>query len=290
MVSENNFDKDFLIKKVRVPRFVYGTAWKEDKTADYIINALTAGFNGIDTANQRKHYFEAQVGDALQQALESGRLKREELFIQTKFTCRQGQDHRLPYDENAEPRFQVEQSFASSLSHLSVDYIDAYLLHGLEYAEGITAMDIDVWRAMEQLFRTKKVKLLGVCNISKSQLVELCRHAKIKPSFVQNRCFARAGWDKAIRKVCQRQGIIYQGFSLLTANTEILGLPAFQSMIHRSGLTAAQLVFQAAQTLGMVTLTGTTCVDHMKEDLSCHRQLLTAEDVKVFEHLLYEES
>ena len=42
-----------------VPNFLYGTAWKEDRTAALTETAIRAGFRGIDTANQRKHYFEA---------------------------------------------------------------------------------------------------------------------------------------------------------------------------------------------------------------------------------------
>src|SRR4051812_26765941 len=105
---------------MRVPSFLYGTAWKEDATEALVFGALTAGFRGIDTANQRKHYFEAGVGAGLARKLAAG-LERDEVFIQTKFTFRDGQDHRLPYDERAPIATQVAQSFASSLEHLGVD-------------------------------------------------------------------------------------------------------------------------------------------------------------------------
>ena len=48
-----------------MPAVMYGTAWKEDRTAALTCLALEAGFRAIDTANQRKHYFEAGVGEAL---------------------------------------------------------------------------------------------------------------------------------------------------------------------------------------------------------------------------------
>ena len=80
--------------------------------------ALEAGFRAIDTANQRKHYFEAGVGAALQSALRAGDVTRSELFLQTKFTFSAGQDARLPYDRAAAVAEQVAQSFDSSLYNL----------------------------------------------------------------------------------------------------------------------------------------------------------------------------
>src|ERR1700683_1732448 len=87
-----------------IPDFLYGTAWKEDRTAALVELALQSGFRGIDTANQRRHYFEAGVGEGLAAAYRAGVVTRSDLFLQTKFTYRDGQDHRLPYDPQAEDR------------------------------------------------------------------------------------------------------------------------------------------------------------------------------------------
>src|SRR5580692_10424287 len=110
------------IDGVCVPRILYGTAWKEDQTRRLTELALRQGFRGIDTANQRRHYDEAAVG----QAVAAGLTARDDLFLQTKFTFRRGQDHRLPYDPEASIALQVEQSFASSLTHLGTEVIDSY--------------------------------------------------------------------------------------------------------------------------------------------------------------------
>src|ERR1700752_751711 len=101
-----------------VPDFLYGTAWKEGRTAALVELALRAGFRGIDTANQRRHYFEAGVGQGLAAAYRDGVVTRADLFLQTKFTYQPGQDHRLPYDPAATFAAQVSQSLASSLEHL----------------------------------------------------------------------------------------------------------------------------------------------------------------------------
>src|SRR6266851_2314883 len=109
-------ERTLSIEGVQVPRFLYGTAWKEDETQRLTELALRQGFRGIDTANQRRHYHEAAVGRAVAASIASGLVARDELFLQTKFTFRRVQDHRLPYDPQAPISVQVAQSFASSLA------------------------------------------------------------------------------------------------------------------------------------------------------------------------------
>src|SRR6516164_2942874 len=178
------------IEGVRVPRLLYGTAWKEDQTWPLTELALRQGFRGIDTANQRRHYHEAAVGRAVSAAVAGGLVAREGLFLQTKFTFRAGQDHRLPYDPQAPVRTQVEQSFASSLEHLGAEAIDSYLLHGPTQRSGLAAADWEAWRAMEALHDSGRARLLGVSNFSLEQLRRLCEQARVPPRFVQNRCYA----------------------------------------------------------------------------------------------------
>src|SRR5689334_21559232 len=149
-------DQTLSIDGVRVPRFLYGTAWKEDETQRLAELALRQGFRGIDTANQRRHYHEAGVG----LAVAAGIVPRDELFLQTKFTFRGGQDHRLPYDPAAPIATQVEQSFASSLQHLGVEVIDSYVLHGPTRRVGLGAADWEAWHAMEAIQQSGRARLL----------------------------------------------------------------------------------------------------------------------------------
>src|SRR4051812_29871075 len=64
-------DRTVLLDGVRVPRFLYGTAWKDDRTQCLTELALRQGFRGIDTANQRKHSSEAAVGEAVRSSATS---------------------------------------------------------------------------------------------------------------------------------------------------------------------------------------------------------------------------
>jgi diketogulonate reductase-like aldo/keto reductase len=269
------------VQGVAVPRFFYGTAWKEERTAELTALALEAGFTAIDTANQRKHYHEAGVGKAI---AASGR-KRASLFLQTKFTYVAGQDHRLPYDPEAPPATQVEQSFNRSLAHLATDRLDSYLLHGPWSGRGWTDIDREVWYAMETLHAEGRTSLIGVSNVSPAHLRALCEEADVLPAFVQNRCYARTGWDREIRALCREHGIVYQGFSLLTANRTELASPRVQAIADRLGATIPQVVFRFAMALGMIPLTGTTDPRHMAEDLASADLELTGDDLATLERL-----
>lgn len=274
-------DATFDLGGAQVPRLVYGTAWKEERTAGLVAAALAAGFRGIDTANQRKHYVEAGVGEGL---AASG-VPRAEVFLQTKFTYARGQDHRLPYEPRASFTRQVEQSFARSLEHLRTTYLDSLVLHGPESGAGWSDADREVWRAMEALHRAGVVRLLGVSNIQLGQLEVLCREASVAPRVVQNRTYARTGWDREVRAFCRARGIAYQGFSLLTANRTELADPRVAALATRLGATIPQLVFRFAMEVGMMPLTGTTDPAHMAEDLAAHRVAFAPEDAAMLERL-----
>lgn len=278
-------DRTLTINGIEVPRFLYGTAWKEERTQDFTELALQLGFRGIDTANQRRHYDEAAVGQAISASITSGLVVRDDLFIQTKFTFRPGQDHRLPYDPAAPIPRQVEQSFASSLNHLNLRLIDSYLLHGPANSVGLTPDDWAAWRSMEAIYDSGRVRMLGVSNVNFEQLKCLCDGARVGPSFVQNRCFASLGWDRQIREFCEANGIHYQGFSLLTANRRALASSDLARIAASHGRTIEQLVFRFAIEVGMIPLTGTTSADHMGEDLDIFDFHLKPEEIEQIEEL-----
>ncbi len=273
------------VKGLAVPSTMYGTAWKEERTEALTRMALAEGIRAIDTANQRKHYFEAGVGSAVKAFLAETGARREELFLQTKFTYARGQDHRLPYDPKADFATQVCQSFASSLEHLGTSYLDSYVLHGPASGYGLTEADVVVWRAMEEHHASGGCRLLGVSNVSLEQLVSLERLAEVKPAFVQNRCFARSGWDREVRGFCREHGLVYQGFSLLTANARELDTVAMRELASRHACTPAQLVFRFARAVGMLPLTGTSSAVHLREDLAAAPSAMSEAELDLIERI-----
>lgn len=268
--------------QVPIPSFMYGTAWKKEATEELVELAVASGFRAIDTANQLIHYEEALVGEALQ-ALGKKGIKRDTLFLQTKFTSVDGQGGRTPYDLSADLTTQVRQSFDSSLSHLGTDYLDSYVLHAPYSRRGLGEADWEVWAAMEGIYQTGKAKMIGISNIMAGQLAQLCEQANIKPMVVQNRCYAALGWDSQVRKICQTHGIVYQGFSLLTANREVFPDPEIQRIARRLGTGPAQIIFRFAMQIGMLPLTGTTSQQHMKEDLQAESLELSTEEIQRIE-------
>ena len=269
----------------QIPNFIYGTAWKEGRTTPLVELALKNGFRAIDTANQAKHYSEVLVGDALINAKEFG-INRDDVWLQSKFTSIDGQDHRLPYDENAALFDQVKQSFASSLEHLNTDYLDSYLLHGPYNYPLLGVEDFEVWSAIEELFDDGLTNMIGVSNVNINQLEILCENAKIKPMIVQNRCFANQGWDKQVRQFCNNNNIYYQGFSLLTANVQIADNEEILKMAHKYQLTPAQIIFRFAYQIGMIPLTGTTNEEHMRMNFKIFNFELSEEEIEFIEQIL----
>jgi diketogulonate reductase-like aldo/keto reductase len=190
-----------------------------------------------------------------------------------------------PHPPEAPIRIQVEQSFASSLHHLGTEVIDSYLLHGPSRRSGLSSADWEAWRAMEAVHASGRARLLGVSNVTVEQLDTLCRQARVRPRFVQNRCYAARGWDRDVREYCGAYGLVYQAFSLLTANRDALAHPEVGRIAARHGRTVARVVFRFALDAAMVPLTGTTDSDHMKADLEVFDFRLDRHEVERIERL-----
>ena len=272
-------NEDVKVKDSASLPFIYGTAWKEDTAANLTEEALSSGFFAIDTANQRKHYNEEAVGRGIQNYLKRSGKTRSDLFLQTKYTYPRGQDHRTPYDPDTSFSDQVRQSFDSSLKHLQTDYIDSYLLHGPISASGITGDDIEVWSAMESLYDQKKALVLGVANVSLPQLKMIFERSRIKPAYVQNRCFAETGWDLDVRSYCESKRIMYQGFSLLTANMKAIFSEDVDNIAVRRSKTIPQIIFRFCHQSKIICLTGTSDLTHMKQDLDIFSFSLTGSEM-----------
>jgi aryl-alcohol dehydrogenase-like predicted oxidoreductase len=134
-----------------MPHFLYGTAWKKERTEELVDLAVRSGFRGIDTACQPKHYFEAGVGNALERLFSEGALKREDIYLQTKYTPYNGQDpNNIPYDKDSKLEDQVMESYRTSLSNLKTSYLDSLLLHSpLSSIE----KTMKVWQTFEEIHR-----------------------------------------------------------------------------------------------------------------------------------------
>jgi len=262
-----------------MPPLLYGTAWKKEKTEALVRQALQAGFRGIDTACQPKHYHEPGVGAAI------AGWRRADLFLQTKFTPVSGQDpKRIPYDPEAAPAEQVAQSFETSLRNLQTDYVDSLVLHSPCSRDEQT---LEVWGAMERLVDRGQVRQLGISNCYRLEtLRSLHRATRIKPTVVQNRFYAETDYDWQIRAFCREQKIAYQSFWTLTANPNLLADETVRLLSLKYQRSPAQILFRYLTQVDVVPLTGTTSEAHMREDLAIFEFVLTATEIGAINLLL----
>lgn len=261
---------------VRVPRILYGTAWKKSGTQKLVSLALQCGFRGIDTAGQPRHYHEAGVGAGISAALEGG-LARTDLYLQTKFTPVGGQDpHQAPYDASAPLADQVAQSFQSSVRNLQTAYLDCLLLHSpMPGARQLS----EVWGALEAIVDAGGARQIGISNCYDLGYLEgLWRTARVRPAVVQNRFYAETRYDREIRAFCRDHGIIYQSFWTLTANPHLLAHPMLKASARKHQVTPAQVLYRWLTHEGVVPLTGTTAEEHMREDLAIFSFVLSEEE------------
>ena len=262
---------------MKIPNMIYGTAWKKENTTDLVFEALKQGFKGIDTACQPKHYREDLVGLGLQKAYEIG-IKREDLFLQTKFTPIDGQDQSsMPYLANDEIEIQVEKSFETSKKNFKTDFLNAYILHSPVYPGSKLQK---VWQKMEEFYDKKEVGALGISNCYDLDVLKyLFNNAKVKPSIVQNRFYAQSGYDKELRAFCKQNNITYESFWSLTANPNILASEVLQNLSVKYQKGVAEIFYRFLNHINIVPLNGTTSTKHMIEDLKIGEFELTKDEI-----------
>ena len=269
---------------VRIPPIIYGTAWKQERTAALVAQAICLGFRGIDTACQPKHYNEAGVGDGIAASLQR-ELQRSELYVQSKFTPLDGQDpKRVPYDTKASLSEQVAQSFQTSLKNLQITNLDCLILHS---PLANPRQQQEVWQAMEQIYHNGGARHLGISNCYNSKQLQLLYHnAIVKPAVIQNRFYAQTQYDRTIRDFCQQERIIYQSFWTLTGNPEVLAQATLKLLAAKYQRSVAQVFFCYLHQIGIIPLTGTTSEAHMRDDLAITDFELTGTECQAIEALL----
>lgn len=260
-----------------MPNMIYGTAWKKENTASLVEEALLCGFKAIDTACQPKHYREDLVGIGLENAIKNG-IKREDIFIQTKFTPISGQDRtNMPYEASDDILTQLEKSFYKSKQNLKVDFIDSYLIHSpFAPLEDL----IKVYKTMEEFVISGEVGQIGISNCYDINLLAyLYDIAKVKPKVIQNRFYAETSYDKEIREFTRQKGIMYQSFWSLTANPQLLKLDEIQTLAKNYKRTVPQIFYKFLNHLGITPLNGTTSKTHMQQDLDIKSFSLEEDEV-----------
>ncbi|GFZ48552.1 hypothetical protein JCM24511_06300, partial [Saitozyma sp. JCM 24511] len=240
---------------------------KKERTTALVTQAVKAGFRGVDTACQPKHYREDLVGAAIKGVIADGIVKREDLWIQTKFTSIDGQDRSqpLPYNPALPVTQQVSQSIQKSLSNLGVEYIDSVILHSPLNTREQT---LEAYRSLEAAVSEGKIGQLGVSNIyEQDELMWLMGKARVPVSVVQNRWYEGNGWDWDIYDICKANSIRYQSFWTLSGSPTLLRHPTLRALASKASMTPQQAVYKLCQLWGITPLCGSTDLQHIKEAL-----------------------
>ncbi|KAJ4299327.1 hypothetical protein N0V90_004572 [Kalmusia sp. IMI 367209] len=251
--------------------FIYGTAWKKDKTKELVQTAIAKGFRKVDTAAQPRHYQEPLVGDALRELFSKGSLRREDVYLQTKYTTPAGQDlNNMPYDPSAPLNMQIDTSVASSLKNLRPEdgseegaYIDCLLLHSpLPTIE----QTLQAWKILES-YVPHKIRALGISNTDLQVLQAIHENSTIQPSVVQNRFYPQTRHDVSLRSFCRQHDISYQSFWTLTGNPNLLKAYPVTRLAESARVSVPISLYTLVMDQGIIVLNGTTSSKHMEEDI-----------------------
>ncbi len=220
--------------------------------------ALEAGFRALDTAE--RYRTEKEVGEAIEEVLKAGKIKREDVFVTTKL-----------WNTNHRPE-RVKPAFEASLKRIKLDYVDLYLIHtpfafqpgeeqdprdaggNVIYDKGVTLQD--TWGALEKLVNEGKCKAIGLSDVPVEKVKEICDVATIKPAVVHVESHPYLPeWD--LLAYCQANGIVLQAFAALGHHSEpnLLEDPVIAGIAKRVGKTPGQVVLAWAIQRGTALLT-----------------------------------
>src|SRR5215470_12793729 len=202
-----------------MPAVGFGTSFTgkdPSVTTQAVIDALKVGFRHIDCAERYRN--EEMVGDAIQEVLKEGKVRREDIFVTTKL-----------WNNNHRPE-RVRPAFEASRRRLQLDHIDCYLVHTpfafqpgedqdprdehgrVIYDSGVTL--IETWRALERLVDEGICKSIGLSDITLKAVEEIVAEARIKPAVVEVESHPYLPeWE--LLEFCQQHGIILLAFAAL---------------------------------------------------------------------------
>ncbi|MBF9280706.1 aldo/keto reductase [Staphylococcus epidermidis] len=196
-----------------------------DECRESVKHAIEQGYRSIDTAMIYGN--EETVGQGIKEGLKSTGLSREDLFITSKLWLTDF------------GRQNVEEAYRQSVEKLGLDYLDLYLMHWPGTNEAVM---IDSWRGMEDLYKQKQVKNIGVSNFTPEHFEALLAQVSIKPVINQVEFHPYLTQNK-LRKYLEAQNIIMESWSPLM-NSQILHDDVINEVANEVGKTPAQVVIR----------------------------------------------
>ena len=253
-----------------IPALGFGTLIPDPiTTKDAVRISLQVGFRNFDCAERYRN--EEHVGEAMRAVFKEGKVRREDVFVETKL-----------WNNNHRPE-RVKPAFEASLKRLQLDYVDMYSVHtpfafkagdepdprdekgNVIYDEATTLTS--TWKAMESLVDEGRCKAIGLANVNLAKLREVFESARIKPALVQVESHPYLPeWD--LLDYCKKNGIVMQAFAALGHGIEprLTDDPVIAGIAKRVNKTPAQVLLAWAVQRGTALLTTATSIGHVQQN------------------------
>ena len=248
---------------VHIPCMGYGTyKAAEADHADTIRMAIEAGYRYFDTAS----FYETETYVA--QALRESGLARNEVFLASKMW-----KNEMGYE-------QTKAAFQRTLERLETTYLDLYLIHwprpDAAYANW-KQLDLDTWRAMEELYQEGKIRAIGLSNFLPQHIENILQNSAVAPMVNQIE-FHPGHTQEATVRYCQAHGIQMQAWSPL-GRRRVLEHPLVVELAASYGVTPAQICLRYALQRDVIPLPKASSMERMKQNQDVFSFALSQEDM-----------
>lgn len=253
----------------RIPKIGFGT-WraKGEEAQKAVLTALECGYRHIDTAAYYGN--EPDVAAAIEESVNKGLLKREELFVTTKlWNTERGYDKAI-------------QAFRQSLKALHLDYLDLYLIHWPASSNQFSnwqQINLDTWRAFETLYRDGLIKSIGVSNFHVHHLEPLMDHAEVLP--MVNQLEIHPGFDQHDNvEWCKKHGVQLEAWRPL-GNGELLQHPIITEIATQHQATPAHVCMQWLLQQDILPLPKSVTPKRIAANINMPSFVLSEDDMRV---------
>lgn len=261
MTDENNF---FLLNNgVRIPGLAYGT-YKAADGGNFknIQMAIDCGYRCFDTAS----FYGTE--NSLAEAIAGSSIPRKEFFIISKVWKTE-----MGYE-------QTKAAFMRTLENLHTDYLDLYLIHWPLPSPDFTnwkELDLDTWRAMEELCHDGKIRAIGLSNFLPHHIENILESCRIIPAVNQLE-FHPGYTQEAVRLYCKQHGILVQAWSPL-GRRRVLNDPLIVGLAEKYHVSTAQICLRFALQKGVMPLVKSSSVERMRENKELFSFVLSQEEI-----------
>ena len=237
----------------------------EDKSP--ILYALEAGYRSIDTA------FCYGNEDLVSKAVQESGLKRKDLFITTKLW------------NTGQREGKIEEEFEQSLKNLGMDYVDLYLIHW-----PVKECYVDSWLAMEKIYKTGRVKAIGVSNWQSHHIVAAKKVWSVVPAVNQVELHPYLS-QKPLLEICKAEGIIPQAWSplgggrVMDVKENLLTNEVLVEIANKYGKSTAQVILRWNIDLGIVTIPKSVTPSRIQANFDIFDFKLTPEEIAAIDGL-----